>query len=192
MKSCAATIQSSRGSLAAAPGRTALFIDHASTDKATASLGISIDYSKLLARFRGDGRLLRAFFYVPVAEAGSYCPIRPLLDWLAFHGVAVVTRTAPANRLSRLTGSLALDLAIDAFDLLSRIDHILLMSGDGDLQRLVETLQRRGARVTILSTVAGRTVADALRRQCDAFVDLADCDWATPIEQGPARLAPGG
>ncbi|WP_409334574.1 NYN domain-containing protein [Bradyrhizobium jicamae] len=53
---------------------------------------------------------------------------------------------------------------------------MLLFSGDSAFRRLVEAMQRRGVRVFVVSTVANRpmTAADELRRQADAFIDLAD------------------
>src|SRR3546814_14384514 len=57
-----------------------------------------------------------------------------------------------------------------------KVDHILLFSGDGDFRRLVEALQRRGVRVTVISTIKAQPpmVADELRRQADNFIELYD------------------
>jgi uncharacterized LabA/DUF88 family protein len=56
------------------------------------------------------------------------------------------------------------------------LTHIVLFSGDGDFRRLVEAVQRKGVRVTVVSTVRSQPsmVADELRRQADAFMDLLD------------------
>ena len=58
----------------------------------------------------------------------------------------------------------------------AHLDHAVLFSGDGDFRRLVEAVQRKGVRVTVVSTVKSQPpmAADELRRQADAFVDLAD------------------
>jgi uncharacterized LabA/DUF88 family protein len=52
----------------------------------------------------------------------------------------------------------------------------VLISGDGDFRRLVDAVQRRGKRVTVISTIKIQPplIADELRRQADFFVDLAD------------------
>jgi uncharacterized LabA/DUF88 family protein len=54
------------------------------------------------------------------------------------------------------------------------IDHMVLFSGDGDFRSLVEAVQRKGVRVSVLSTITTQPpmVADELRRQADEFVDL--------------------
>src|SRR3546814_19685739 len=61
-------------------------------------------------------------------------------------------------------------------EMLEYLDHVVLFSGDGDFRRLVEAVQRRGRRVTVVSTLRSQPpmIADELRRQADNFVDLAD------------------
>jgi len=51
---------------------------------------------------------------------------------------------------------------------------MVLFSGDGDFRSLVEAVQRKGVRVSVLSTITTQPpmVADELRRQADEFVDL--------------------
>jgi uncharacterized LabA/DUF88 family protein len=52
----------------------------------------------------------------------------------------------------------------------------VLFSGDGDFRSLVEAMQRRGVRVTVISTIATQPpmIADELRRQADVFTDLTE------------------
>jgi uncharacterized LabA/DUF88 family protein len=73
-------------------------------------------------------------------------------------------------------GNMDIELAVDVLDLAPHLDHVVLFSGDGDFRRLVEAVQRRGVRVTVISTIRTQPVmvADDLRRQADAFLDLAD------------------
>jgi uncharacterized LabA/DUF88 family protein len=56
------------------------------------------------------------------------------------------------------------------------IDHIIIFSGDGDFRRLVEAVQRKGVRVSVVSTMRSSPpmVADELRRQADNFIELQD------------------
>jgi hypothetical protein len=51
---------------------------------------------------------------------------------------------------------------------------MVLFSGDGDFRSLVEAVQRKGVRVTVISTVTTQPpmVADELRRQADVFTDI--------------------
>jgi uncharacterized LabA/DUF88 family protein len=61
-------------------------------------------------------------------------------------------------------------------ELASHIDQMVLFSGDGDFRSLVEAMQRHGVRVMVVSTISSQPpmVADELRRQADAFIDLVE------------------
>jgi len=54
------------------------------------------------------------------------------------------------------------------------VDHLVIFSGDGDFTTLVEALQRKGRKVSVVSTMATQPpmIADDLRRQADHFIDL--------------------
>ena len=68
-----------------------------------------------------------------------------------------------------------MDIAVDAIEIAPRVDDIFLFSGDGDFRALVEAVQRLGVRVTVVSSVqtAPAMASDELRRQADAFLELA-------------------
>jgi uncharacterized LabA/DUF88 family protein len=69
-----------------------------------------------------------------------------------------------------------IELAVDAMELAEHVDQIVLFSGDGDFRPLVEAVQRRGVRVTVVSTISSQPpmIADELRRQADVFTDLVE------------------
>jgi uncharacterized LabA/DUF88 family protein len=69
-----------------------------------------------------------------------------------------------------------IELAIDMLEMASYIDHAILFSGDGDFRRLVEAVQRKGVRVSVVSTIRSSPpmVSDDLRRQADNFIELQD------------------
>jgi uncharacterized LabA/DUF88 family protein len=76
----------------------------------------------------------------------------------------------------KVKGSMDVELAVDAMELSAHIDHMVLFSGDGNFRPLVEAVQRRGVRVTVVSTVTSQPpmAADELRRQADVFIDLSE------------------
>ena len=158
--------------------RTALFIDGANLYSAARSLNFDIDYRKLLEYFRQNTYMKRAFYYTALMEDQEYSPIRPLIDWLDYNGFTMITKPTKeftdATGRRKIKGNMDIELAIDAMEMAEHCDHIVLFSGDGDFRRLVEALQRRGVRVTVVSTIRTQPpmVADELRRQADHFVDL--------------------
>ena len=158
--------------------RIALFIDGANLYATAKTVGFDIDYRKLLKEYQGRGRLVRAFYYTALVEDQEYSSIRPLIDWLDYNGYSVVTKPAKefTDALGRrkIKGNMDIELAIDAMEMADHIDHMVLFSGDGDFRSLVEAVQRKGVRVSVVSTVQTQPpmVADELRRQADEFVDL--------------------
>jgi uncharacterized LabA/DUF88 family protein len=160
--------------------KIALFIDGSNLYAAARALGFDIDYKQLLKVFQGEGRLVRALYYTALLEDQEYSPIRPLVDWLDYNGYTMVTKptkefTDSAGR-RKIKGNMDIEIAIDALEMCDQLDHIVLFSGDGDFRRLVEAVQRRGTRVSVVSTVRSHPpmAADELRRQADAFIELDD------------------
>jgi len=160
--------------------KVALFIDGANLYAAARALGFDIDYKRLLQIFEGDGRLIRAYYYTALIEDQEYSPIRPLVDWLDYNGYTMVTKPTKEFTDSygrrKIKGNMDIELAIDVLEMADILDHIVLFSGDGDFRRLVEAVQRKGAKVTVVSTVKSSPpmAADELRRQADNFIDLSD------------------
>jgi uncharacterized LabA/DUF88 family protein len=158
--------------------RTALFIDGANLYATTKTLGFDIDYKRLLKEFHSQGILVRAFYYTALIEDQEYSSIRPLIDWLDYNGYRVVTKPTKefvdSTGRRKVKGNMDIELAIDALELAPFIDHMILFSGDGDFRSLVEAMQRRGVRVTVISTISTQPpmVADELRRQADEFIDI--------------------
>jgi uncharacterized LabA/DUF88 family protein len=158
----------------------ALFIDGANLHATAKALGFDIDYRRLLNEFQTRGKLLRAFYYTALIEDQEYSSIRPLVDWLDYNGYTVVTKMTKeyidANGRRKVKGRMDVELAVDAMQLAEHVDQMVLFSGDGDFRPLVAAIQRRGVRVTVVSTISSQPpmIADELRRQADVFIDLAE------------------
>jgi uncharacterized LabA/DUF88 family protein len=160
--------------------RIGLFIDGSNLYAAARSLNFDIDYKRLLELFAAKGHLIRAFYYTALIEDQEYSPLRPLIDWLDYNGYTMVTKPTKeftdASGRRKIKGNMDIELAIDVMEMSEHLDHVVLFSGDGDFRRLVEAVQRRGVRVTVVSTVRSQPpmVADELRRQADNFLELQD------------------
>ena len=160
--------------------RVALFIDGANLYQAARALDFDIDYKRLLEIFAADARLIRAYYYTALLDDQEYSPIRPLVDWLDYNGFTMITKPLKefthATGRRKFKGNMDVEIAVHAMEIAPHVDHIFLMSGDGDFRVLVEALQRRGVRVSVVSTIRPQSpmIADELRRQADFFVDLAN------------------
>ena len=174
--------------------KIALFIDGANLYATAKSLGFDIDYKKLLKEFQSRGYLLRAFYYTAVIEDQEYSSIRPLIDWLDYNGYAVVTKATKEfvdqTGRRKIKGNMDIELAVDAMEIAGTIDHMVLFSGDGDFRSLVEAVQRKGVRVTVISTISTQPpmIADELRRQADIFTDIVTLQ--SKIGRDPSERAP--
>ena len=178
--------------------KIALFIDGANLYAASKSLGFDIDYRKLLKAFQSRGYLLRAYYYTALIEDQEYSSIRPLIDWLDYNGYKVVTKPAKEFTDSmgrrKIKGNMDIELAIDAMEQAEVVDHLVLFSGDGDFTTLVEALQRKGRKVSVVSSLSTQPpmIADDLRRQADHFIDLMSLksEVGRDPSERPARPAP--
>ena len=172
--------------------RLALFIDGANLHSATKALNADLDFKRMVEAFGRKAVLVRAYYYTAVVEGEEFSPIRPLIDWLGYNGFSVVTKPAKrftdAQGYSRIKGNMDIEIAVDMLEMAPHIDHAILFSGDGDFRRLVQAVQAKGVRVSVVSTVKSQPpmISDDLRRQADAFVDLTDLlqDYGRPRQPG--------
>src|SRR5277367_6403681 len=188
--------------------RTALFIDGANLYSASRNLGFDVDYRNLLEFFRKKTHVIRAYYYSAVLETEEYSPLKPLTDWLAYNGYTLVTKPAKEFTDSlgrrRVKGNMDIEVAVDMLELAPRLDHAVLFSGDSDFRRLVEAVQRKGVKVSVVSSIrtSPPMVADELRRQADQFLELAEIApeftrrqteprvRSVPVRQTPAEPFP--
>ena len=178
--------------------RVALFIDGANLYSASRNLGFDVDYRNLLEYFRKRANTIRAYYYSAVLETEEYSPLKPLTDWLAYNGYSLVTKAAKeftdATGRRRVKGNMDIEIAVDMLELADKLDHVVLFSGDADFRRLVEAVQRKGVRVSVVSSIrtSPPMVADELRRQADQFVELSEIAPEFTRRQTEPRARPTG
>lgn len=160
--------------------KVAIFIDGANLYATSKAIGMDIDYRRLLTEFQSKAYLIRAYYYTALVEDQEYSSIRPLIDWLDYNGYRVVTKPAKeftdSSGRRKVKGNMDIELTVEALEMSPHYDHLFLFSGDGDFTALVAALQRRGKKVTVVSTLVTQTpmIADDLRRQADYFLDVSE------------------
>src|SRR3546814_1279699 len=101
-----------------------------------------------------------------------------MVEWLDYNGYSLVTKPAKectdSQGRRRIKGNMDIELAVDMMEMVDRLDHVVLFSGDGDFRSLIEAVQRKGVRASVVSTIRSSPpmIADKLRRQADQFIDL--------------------
>lgn len=162
--------------------RIAIFVDGANFYTTCKTLDFDVDYKKMLQLFQEKGRLVGARYYTAILEHEDYSPIRPLVDWLNYNGYQVITKPAKSytdrEGRSKIKGNMDVELALDMVELAEHVDHIILCSGDGDFRAAVEVCQRKGTRVSVLSSMRTKPsmLADELRRQANHVIELSDME----------------
>jgi len=174
--------------------KVGVFIDGANLAASARSLGFDVDFQKLRKYLSNFGRIIRAYYFTGVHDSGDYDPNHGLHTWLAYNGYTMITKPTKtftnADGKTVVKGNMDVELTVHMMEVADKLDHIILFSGDGDFRLLVEAVQRRGAKVTVVSTLktARPYVADELRRQADAYIDLGDEEIRTALMRTSRHL----
>lgn len=174
--------------------KLAIFIDGQHLYNASRGLGFDVDYRNFLECFRKKGRVIRAYYYAVHIDNGEYSPLKPLTDWLAYNGYTLSIRTTSEHIDSmgrRRIPHMDLEMLADMIDVADHVDHMVIVTGNGGYCRGVGVIQRRGVRVSVLSSVKTDTpmLSDELRRACDQFVDLQEIKAEFTRERTPRTEA---
>jgi uncharacterized LabA/DUF88 family protein len=159
------------GATMAPPARVGVFVDAANIELACDRLRARFDWRKILDMVTKDRLLVRAIAYSPVHDDPGVSIetqrfVEPFLD----KGFKVVTKPLKRFADGTIKANVDIELALDIIEMLDRLDVVVLASGDGDFQRLVEVIQAKGIRVEVLSV--GASTAANLRHAADKFIDL--------------------
>lgn len=160
--------------------KMAVYIDGANLHATAQAVDLDIDFKKLRAWFESLCRVVGVSYYTAVFDGNDQVNLKPLIDWLSYNGFKLVTKPAKqfvdADGRKILKGNMDIELAVDALAMAKYVDHMVIMSGDGDFRALVEAVQKKACRVTVISTTKSKPamIADELRRQVDNFIDITD------------------
>lgn len=160
--------------------RTALFIDAANLAATTLAMHFHMDFQKLKEWVEANHELVSATYYTAVdTDENGNKNLQRLIDHLEYNGYRVIQK--PTKRfLSRdgqrvIKGNMDVEICVDVLRMASKVEHIMLFSGDGDFRYLLSAVQDIGCKVTVVSSLHTRPpmVADLLRRQADDYIDLS-------------------
>lgn len=150
--------------------RIAVLIDGANLFYSASSLGIEVDYARLLQTLVGNRRLLRSYFYTGVDPKNE--KQRGFLLWLSRHGYRVVSKELALDPDGSRRANLHVEMAVDMMRLADHCDTITLLSGDGQLTYAVDALSYQGVRVELVSLQS--MTSDSLINLADRYTDLAE------------------
>lgn len=164
-------IASGGGAAKAPPARVGVFVDAANIELASDRLRARFDWRKILDLVTKDRHLIRAIAYSPVHDDPGVSIetqrfVEPFLD----KGFKVVTKPLKRFQDGTIKANVDIEMALDVIEMVDRLDVVVLISGDGDFQRLVEVVQKKGVRVEVAAVAA--STASHLRHAADQFIDL--------------------
>ncbi len=116
------------------------------------------------------GRILvRATAYVTTTESGEE---KAFFEALEKSGIETKSKNLQIFSGGAKKANWDIDLTIDAVKMASKVDAIVVVSGDGDFVPLVEYLQSHGVQTEAASF--GRSTSSKLIESVDDFIDLDD------------------
>lgn len=135
----------------------------------TGDTGTMINFDTLIPRLIGNRSLNRLTYFREGAHISSKLAER-LHD--NFHGSVV-----PCHKTADIP------LTIKATQLASKVDTIIIMSGDSDFIDLVKYLRNEGVRVEIAAVP--KNTSDALVQEADYFHQILPADWFSLTKSKP-------
>jgi uncharacterized LabA/DUF88 family protein len=149
-------------------GRLMLFIDGSNLFYTAQMMGLEIDYLKLVDTLVGRDKCIRVNFY-----AGVDTESQNSTGWQYFmkrSGFRMITKPLQIFPDGTRKANCDVEIAVDMMQVLDSYDTAILLSGDGDLSYVTQTLVNKGKQVEIVG-YKGNT-SDSLLQACDRFIEL--------------------
>lgn len=172
--------------------RVGVLIDGSNFYQTARAIGLSVDYASLLVWLKKQGKLKRSpLYFTALRKEYEDTTIKPLIDWLKYNGYCVVTKETKefidSDGIRKTKGNMDGEMIVHGMLMGPHIDVLYLFSGDGDFTFMVKTLQEYFAvKVVVVSSIKPNFTTDALRSQCDEFIELQSI--AEFIQQPPREL----
>ena len=128
-----------------------------------------VNFGAVLKDAVAGRRLVRAVAYVITTEAGDE---KNFFEALSKLGIETKTKDLQVFAGGAKKADWDVGLAVDAIKMASRLDCVVIASGDGDFIPLVKYLQVLGVQVEVASF--GKSTSQKLREAVDDFVDLSE------------------
>jgi uncharacterized protein (TIGR00288 family) len=130
--------------------------------------GARVNFKEILKTAVANRKLIRAIAYVVTTESGDE---KAFLEALTKSGIEVKSKDLQIFPGGMKKADWDVGMAVDAISLNTKLDSVVLVTGDGDFVPLVEFLQSQGQQVEVISF--GKSASAKLRDAVDDFVDLS-------------------
>lgn len=149
--------------------RVGIFVDVQNMYYSARNLfGARVNFGEILNRAVAGRQLIRATAYVVKSETGEEIKFFEALDKQGFE---LKMKDLQVFAGGAKKGDWDVGLTIDAVSMSSKLDVVILVTGDGDFVPLIKYLQFLGQRVEVIAF--GDTTSQRLKEEADEFFDLA-------------------
>lgn len=151
--------------------RVSVFIDAAHIFYAASTLGIEIDYSKLLSELVPHGQLLRAYFYTGVDP--NNVKQQGFLLWMKRNGYRVITKEITTKENSdgaHRSIDFCVEITTDVLAQAAFCDTVVLISGDGRFAHLLKHLAYSNTHTVLVSLQS--ITSEKLLSEADSAIDF--------------------
>lgn len=128
-----------------------------------------VNFAAVIKEAVAGRQLIRAIAYVITTESGEE---KNFFEALEKMGIETKTKDLQIFFGGAKKADWDVGLAVDAIRLASKVDAVVIVSGDGDFVPLVEYLKHLGVQVEVMSF--GKSTSAKLREATDDFIDLCE------------------
>ncbi len=140
-----------------------------------------VNFAGVLEEAVADRQLVRAIAYVITTEAQDESQF---FEALTKMGIETRTKDLQIFFGGAKKADWDVGIAVDAIRLASKIDTIVIATGDGDFAPLVEYVKQLGVQVEVMAF--GQSSSSKLREACEDFIDLSNDPKKFLINYRPA------
>ncbi|MEK7060274.1 MAG: NYN domain-containing protein [Patescibacteria group bacterium] len=150
--------------------RVGVFIDTQNLYHSARNLyNARVNFGAVLKEIVAGRKLVRAVAYVITTEAGDE---KNFFEALTKLGIETKTKDLQVFHTGTKKGDWDVGLTVDVMRMASRLDAVIIVSGDGDFIPLVEYMKNHtGTQVEVASF--GKSTSSKLREVADDFIDLS-------------------
>jgi len=127
-----------------------------------------VNYGKILTESVGNRKLVRAFAYVIKADVGAE---KEFFEALEKRGYEVKSKDLQTFYGGAKKGDWDVGLCMDAVRMMPKIDVMVLVSGDGDYQDLLDYAKSQGVRTEVVAFA--KTASHKIVDEAEDFIDLS-------------------
>lgn len=148
--------------------RVAVLIDTQNLYHSARNLyGARVNFGAVLNEVVGERNLIRAVAYLITTESQDEAQF---FDALLKMGIETKSKDLQIFHTGNKKADWDVGITVDAIRLATKVDTIILATGDGDFVPLVEHLKSLGVQVEVVSF--GRSASAKLKESTEAFLDL--------------------